>query len=141
MKTQFMWLLAAAAMVGCGSAPEAPSVTPLKVTPVAFTEVGDPIVEFEAPVMHCEACAATIVSALKEKKSVVDASANPETKIVSVTFSQQGFNPEASIAAGEVVAAIADAGFGEATPVNEVAPVQEVAPLEAEKPADDANTQ
>ena len=133
-----MSLLAAAMIVGCGSSPEAPTVTPLKVTPVAFTDAGDPVVEFEAPVMHCEACAATIVSTLKENKSVIDASANPETKIVSVTFSQQGFNPEASIAAGEVVAAIADAGFGEATPVEEVAPVKEVAPLETDKPADNA---
>jgi copper chaperone CopZ len=141
MKIRFMSLLATAAMVGCGSAPEPPTVTPLKVTPVAYTDAGDPVVEFEAPVMHCEACAATIVSALKEKKSVIDASANPETKIVSVTFSQQGFNPKASIAAAEAVAAIADAGFGEATPVDEVAPVKEVAPLEAEKPADDAKPQ
>ncbi|MEN0109850.1 MAG: heavy-metal-associated domain-containing protein [Planctomycetota bacterium] len=95
--------------------------TPIKLTALSYSETGDPIVDFYTPGMHCEACAATITKRLGEQDAVVDVSADAETKVVRVTFVKDGFNAEESMAAGEAVAAIADAGFGEATPIDPVA--------------------
>ena len=95
-------------------------------TSIVFNVSGAPVVEFEAPVMHCEACAATIVEALRDKPGVVDAKADPVSKIVTVAIKEESFEPET------VVAAIEDAGYGKATLV------EEVAPIESEKPADNA---
>jgi copper chaperone CopZ len=115
MKRYLVWLTLAA--IGCSEAPP---------SSVVFNAVGAPVVEFEAPVMHCEACAATIVETLRDKPGVVDAKADPVSKIVTVAIKEESFEPET------VIAAIEDAGFGEATLV------EEVAPIEAEKPADNA---
>lgn len=78
------------------------------VTQVAFNAGGAPVVEFEAPGMHCEFCAATIVGVLQDKPGVVDVMADAETKVVTVAVEESEFQSET------IVAAIADAGFAEA---------------------------
>lgn len=93
---------------------------------VVFNADGAPVVEFEAPDMECEACAATIVDTLRNKPGVIDAKADPISKIVTVAVEEESFQPDT------VIAAIEDAGYGEATLV------EEVAPIEAEKPAENA---
>jgi copper chaperone CopZ len=115
MKRYLVWVTLAA--IGCAEAPP---------SSVVFNAAGAPVVEFEAPVMHCEACAATIVETLRDKPGVVDAKADPVSKIVTVAIKEESFEPET------VITAIDDAGFGEATLVEEVAPIEE------EKPADNA---
>jgi copper chaperone CopZ len=127
MKRHVAWL--ALAVIGCGGSPSSSVTTDggsEMTTNVVFNAKGAPVVEFEAPVMHCEACAATIVEALRDKPGVVDAKADPESKIVTVAIKEEVFEPET------VIAAIEDAGFGDATLV------EEVAPIESEKPADNA---
>lgn len=120
MKRHLVWLLLAAAGCGAPATSTTASDTDDPTTPVVFNAGGAPVVEFEAPVMHCEACAATIVQALRDKPGVVDAKADAESKIVTVAIEESSFDPETAIAA------IADAGFGEATLVEEVAPVESV---------------
>ncbi|MEO0531006.1 MAG: heavy-metal-associated domain-containing protein [Planctomycetota bacterium] len=130
------WLVLAIAVVGCGtpatentSAPAGDeAATPagsgakpagsdskgsaskedVTVTQVAFNADGAPVVEFEAPGMHCEFCAATIVGLLKDKPGVVDVMADAETKVVTVAVEEAEFESE------KIVEAIADAGFAEA---------------------------
>lgn len=129
---------------GCGEAPttqtevaETPAeavveVTPLKVTPIAFSEAGDPIVEFDTPGMHCGACAATIKKRLGEQETVVEVTTDADTKVVRVTFVKDGFDAAESMAAGEAVAAIAEAGFGEATPIEPLAETGDTPDVPAE---------
>ncbi len=127
MKRQFAWLLLAA--IGCGGAPTSSvttSGTSEMTSSVVFNADGAPVVEFEAPDMECEACAATIVDTLRRKPGVVDAKADPVSKIVTVAVEEESFEP------ATVIAAIEDAGYGEATLV------EEVAPIEGEKPAENA---
>lgn len=121
MKRCLPWLLVL--LAGCGSATTTRSAS--ESTPVVFNAVGAPVVEFEAPAMHCESCAATVVAALREKPGVVDVKADSGTGIVSVAVEEAAFTPDTAIAA------IADAGFGEATLV------EEAAPTESEEPAAD----
>ena len=118
MKRHLVWLLLAA--VGCGGTPSSvtTSGTSELATSVVFNADGAPVVEFEAPDMECEACAATIVEALRKKPGVRDAKADPESKIVTVAIKQDSFEPQT------VIAAIEDAGYGEATLVEEVAPIE-----------------
>lgn len=101
-------------LFGCGSAPSAD--VSAEVTQVVFNEAGAPVVEIEAPGMHCENCAASIVEALREKPGVVDVKADAKTKLVSVAVEEADFK------ADDAIAAISEAGFGEATMVEDVAP-------------------
>ncbi|TWT94064.1 Heavy-metal-associated domain protein [Botrimarina colliarenosi] len=123
MKNRYLaWLLVAASGCGTATTPTASSTDAVETaTPVAFNVADAPVVEFEAPGMHCEACAATIVETLREKPGVIDVKADAETKIVTVAVEEPAFEADAAIAA------IADAGFGEATLVEEVEPVEPAA--------------
>lgn len=111
------WTLSAVALLafaGCGSAPTVD--VSAEVTPAVFNEVGAPVVEIEAPGMHCENCAASIVEALRDKPGVIDVKADAETKLVSVAVVASEFQPD------DAIAAIDEAGFGDAALVEEVAP-------------------
>ncbi len=121
---RFSLLLVSLIAVGCGSpaadvAPTAeapaPKAAEAEVTAVAFNVDDSPVVEFETPGMHCSACAANIVKALRDKPGIVDVKANAETKIVTVAVDESEFTPETAIKAVE------EAGFGEATLVEDSA--------------------
>lgn len=90
------------------TAPDDTEETDVTVTQVAFNANGAPVVEFKAPGMHCEFCAATIVGVLQDKPGVVDVMADAETKVVTVAIKEGDFESET------IVAAIADAGFANA---------------------------
>lgn len=138
------WMVVLVAMVGCGapasdtSAPAASdeaapagsetkpagsdskpagsaSKASVEATLVSFNPDGAPVAEFEAPGMHCEMCAAKIVQVMKEKPGVVDVKADAGTKIVSVAYADDEFESDFAIEA------VAEAGFGEATPVEAAA--------------------
>lgn len=132
-------MLLAVALVGC-DAPNSEPVVPVddtapadenmekpvgdaidekdvSVTPASFNLQDAPVVEYKAPEMHCVVCAASIVKAMKEKPGVVDVKADPETKIVSVAIDKSKFESNSAIDA------VAEAGFGEATPLEDKLPV------------------
>lgn len=113
------WMIALLAAVGCGT-PASDTTTTL----VAFNPDGAPVAEFEAPGMHCQMCAASIVKVLKEKPGVIDVKADAATKIVSVAYADDEFESDFAIEA------VAEAGFGEATPV-EAASAEETPAEEA----------
>lgn len=100
---RFLPLLLLAA-VGCGT-PAAPSV---ETTAVAFNPEGAPVVEFEAPGLHCENCAASLRKSLDDLAGVVDVKADADTKSVKVAINEAEFDRDAA------VAAIAESGFGAA---------------------------
>ena len=124
------WMIALVAAVGCGApatdtsviADEAPAGSDSKgevtATLVAFNPDGAPVAEFEAPGMHCQMCAAKIVQVMKEKPGVIDVKADAATKIVTVAYADDQFESDFALEA------VAEAGFGEATPV-ESAPAEE----------------
>lgn len=89
---------------GSGSAAK----TSADATPALFNLVGAPVVEYEAPKMHCEACEAGVRKALLAEVGVIDVKADSETKIVRVAIDESTYDEEAAIGA------IANAGFGEA---------------------------
>lgn len=131
--SRFFGILLVAAAIGCGTpaydtgvvaSSEAidESVTvDVEVTPVEFNLTGAPVVELDAPGMHCEVCAASIVKAIKSKPGVVDVKADAETKVVSVAVSETEFESDFAIEA------IAEAGFGEATLIDTVEPIEDEA--------------
>lgn len=128
---RFTPLVISMALVGCGapatdtSAPakeEAPAGSESKPSgsatkvdaslfKVSLNEEGTPQLLFKSPDMHCEACAASIVQAVKETPGVVDVEADAETKVVSVTVDEETFEAKA------VVEAVVDAGFDGIEPV------------------------
>lgn len=104
-------------LVGCGQAVstsevEAPAIEVI-TTAAEFNADGAPTVEFSAPGMHCEVCAAGVCDALREQPGVVDVKADAEKKVVTVAVEQASFEP------ATVIDAIAEANFGEATLVEE----------------------
>lgn len=131
--SRFVWMLMLAAATGCGtptveemvlSSAEEETGTAIEVTPVEFNVTGAPVLELEAPGMHCEACAASIVQAIKEKPGVLDAKANAATKVVTVAIKDDEFESDFAIEA------VAEAGFGEATLIDTVAPIKDEVPAE-----------
>ena len=79
-----------------------------KTTAVVFNLAGAPVVEFEAPKMHCEACEANVRKALLAEVGVLDVKADAESGLVQVAVDESTFETDTAIQA------IADAGFGEA---------------------------
>lgn len=128
--SRFIWMMTLAVAVGCGapasdtvpvaeSGQEAAHAEGFVMTAAEFNVAGAPVVELDAPGMHCEACAANICKAIKDKPGVVDVKANAETKVVSVAVSDTEFETDF------VIEAIAEAGFGEATVLEATPPVED----------------
>lgn len=62
-------------------------------------------ITLEVPAIHCDSCVKTITQTLQELPSVVIAGANPQTKLVSLTFDQS------AVSIAEIREALDEIGF------------------------------
>lgn len=100
--------LAATLLVGCNQGGVETTLAPgsSEATVVEFNPTSAPVVEFEAPGLHCPNCSAKMERLMAEVPGVVDVKADSETKVISIAFDESSFDQQ------EAITAIESSGFG-----------------------------